>query len=199
VISSVTVASLLPPPPPPLPPSFALRNARARWISLGVCVCGCAWVRWRLSLRASRAGRNTQWRPTMDAARRARDQVRKRIARRRRPTICIHCSAWVRLRLRLRLKEEARAERLDARRALELGQLDDQRRATQHLFIIASRSEERVERSRSHADLRAFTGPCIVTRGMVEFAAMSCRVRVRQDNFGEMSCYIQGRCRSIFL
>ena len=56
----------------------------------------------------------------------------------------------MRLRLRLRLKEEARAERLDARRALELCQLDGQRRATQHLLIIASRGEERVERSRGH-------------------------------------------------
>jgi hypothetical protein len=42
----------------------------------------------------------------------------------------------VRLRLRLRLKEEARAERLDARRALELGQLDYQRRATQRIECL---------------------------------------------------------------
>ena len=51
---------------------------------------------------------------------------------------------WLRLRLRLR-EEEARAEGLDARGALELGQLDDQCRAPQHLLVITSRREERVE------------------------------------------------------
>ena len=50
----------------------------------------------------------------------------------------------------LLFEEEARAEGLDARDALELGQLDDQRRAPQHLLVVASRREERVESRSRH-------------------------------------------------